>query len=49
MVSQRRDQGSRVSPLVCNFMYDDLLRMDLPTETSIIGFADDALVVCDAY
>ena len=39
-------QGSRVSPLVWNVMYDDFLRMDLPAETSIIGFADDALVVC---
>ena len=29
-------------------MYDDFLRMDLPSGTSIIGFADDALVVCAA-
>ena len=29
-------------------MYDDFLRMDLPAGTSIIGFADDALVVCAA-
>ena len=41
-------QGSRVGPLVWNVMYDDFLRMDLPAGTSIIGFADDALVVCDA-
>ena len=41
-------QGSRVGPLVWNFMYDDFLRMDLPAGTSIIGFADDALVVCAA-
>ena len=39
-------QGSRVDPLVWNVMYDDFLRMDLPAGTSIIGFADDALVVC---
>ena len=39
-------QGSRVGPLVWNVMYDDFLRMDLPARTSIIGFADDALVVC---
>ena len=26
-------------------MYDDFLRIDLPAGTSIIGFADDALVV----
>ena len=29
-------------------MYDDFLRMDLPAGTSIIGFADDAIVVCAA-
>ena len=29
-------------------MCDDFLRMDLPAGTSIIGFADDALVVCAA-
>ena len=37
-------QGSRVGPLVWDVMYDDLLRMDLPAGTSIINFADDALV-----
>ena len=39
-------QGSRVGPLVWNVMYDDFLRMDLPAGTSIIGFTDDALVMC---
>ena len=39
-------QRSQVGPLVWNVMYDDFLRMDLPAGTSIIGFADDALVVC---
>ena len=50
MVSQRREdpQGSRVGSLVWNVMYDDFLRMDLPAGTSIVGFADDALVVCTA-
>ena len=38
-------QWSRVGPLV---IYGDFLRMDLPAGTSIIGFADDALVVCAA-
>ena len=38
----------RVGPLVWNVMYDDFLRMDLPAGTSIIGFADDAPVVCAA-
>ena len=42
------DSSSRVGPLVWNLMYDDFLRMDLPAETSIVGFADDALVVCAA-
>ena len=37
-----------MGPLVWNVMYDDFLRMDLPTGASIIGFADDALVVCAA-
>ena len=41
-------QGSRVGPLIWNVMYDDFLRMDLPAGTSIIGFTDDALVVCAA-
>ena len=39
-------QGSRVGPLIWNVMYDDFLRIDLPARTSIIGSADDALVVC---
>ena len=39
-------QASRVGPLVWNFMYGDFLLMDLPTGTSIIGFADNAIVVC---
>ena len=41
-------QGSWVVLLVWNVMYDDFLRMDLPAGTSIIGFADYALVVCAA-
>ena len=41
-------QGSRVGPLVLNVMYDDFLCMGLLAGTSIIGFADDALVVCAA-
>ena len=40
--------GSRVGPLVWNVMYDDCLHMDLPVGTSVIGFADDALVMCAA-
>ena len=41
-------QGSRVGPLVWDVMYDDYLRMDLPAGTCIVGFADDALVLCAA-
>ena len=29
-------------------MYGDFLHMDLPARTSVIGFADDAFVVCAA-
>ena len=42
-------QGSRVGLLVWNVMYDDFLPMDLPAGTSIIGFADDALVVSQIW
>ena len=41
-------QRSWVGSLVWNVMYDDFLRMDLPAGNSIIGLADDALVVCAA-
>ena len=37
-----------MGPLVWNVVYGDFRRMDLPAGTSIIGFADDALVVCAA-
>ena len=40
--------GCKTSCDVWNVMYNDFLRMDLPAGTSIIGFADDALVVCAA-
>ena len=41
-------QGSHVGPLVWNVIYDDFLRIDLPGGASIIGFADDAFVMCAA-
>ena len=41
-------QGSRVGPFVWNVIYDDFPRIDLPAGKSIIGFADDVLVVCAA-
>ena len=39
-------QELQVGTRIWNVTYDDFLRFDLPAETSIIGFADDALVVC---
>ncbi|CAH2019009.1 unnamed protein product [Acanthoscelides obtectus] len=41
-------QGSRIGPLLWNVMYDDFLRMELPEDTSIVGFADDAIMVSAA-
>lgn len=41
-------QGSRIGPLLWNAMYDNFIEMDLPESTEIIGFADDALIVCAA-
>ena len=51
MVSQRRDDMWRPSRVAggsirLDVMYDDFLHLELPAGTSIIGFADDALVVC---
>ena len=51
MVSQRRDDmwhPSRVAGRSTRLErhVDDILREDLPAGTSIIGFADDTLVVC---
>ena len=41
-------QGSRIGLIVWNAMHEDFLRLELPARTSIIGFVDDALVVCAA-
>ena len=41
-------QGSRVGSIVWNVMYDDFLSLELSAGMSIVGFADDALVVCAA-
>lgn len=41
-------QGSVLGPLLWNLMYDDLLRLDLPEGTTIIGFADDVGIVVEA-
>lgn len=38
-------QGSVVGPLLWNITYDRVLRLQLPREVRLVGFADDTLVV----
>lgn len=38
-------QGSVLGPLLWNIMYDHVLRLSLPREAKIVGFADDIAVV----
>lgn len=38
-------QGSKIGPFIWNVMYDGFQKTDVPQNTVIIGFADDALVV----
>lgn len=38
-------QGSVLSPLLWNIYYDPLLKMDIPTESKIVAYADDVAVV----
>ncbi|XP_068140062.1 uncharacterized protein [Drosophila tropicalis] len=38
-------QGSVLGPLLWNAMYDGILRINLPTECHIVGFADDVALV----
>lgn len=38
-------QGSVLGPLLWNLMYDEVLRLPLPSEVNIIGFADDIAIV----
>ena len=45
---ERAARRSKIPERVWNVMYDNFLGMDVPAGTSIIGFADDALVVCAA-
>jgi len=41
-------QGSVLGPDLWNVLYDDLLRMNLPTDVEIIAFADDVALVATA-
>ncbi|KRG00329.1 uncharacterized protein Dwil_GK27315 [Drosophila willistoni] len=38
-------QGSVIGPTLWNVMYDTVLRLDMPTDTRIVGFADDIAIV----
>jgi len=38
-------QGSVVGPLLWNIAYDRVLRLQLPTGTKILGFADDTMIL----
>ncbi|GBP22495.1 Putative 115 kDa protein in type-1 retrotransposable element R1DM [Eumeta japonica] len=37
--------GSVIRPLLCNIMYDGLLKVPLPTEVKLMAYADDVAVV----
>lgn len=41
-------QGSVIGPDLWNVLYDDLLRMELPTDVELIAFADDVPLVATA-
>ncbi|XP_068148345.1 uncharacterized protein [Drosophila tropicalis] len=38
-------QGSVIGPTLWNVMYDTVLRLDMPTDTRIVGFVDDIAIV----
>lgn len=38
-------QGSVLGPLLWNIMYDGLLKLELPEEATLVGFADDVAMV----
>lgn len=38
-------QGSILGPVLWNLLYDDLFRLNLPEEVTLIGFADDVAMV----
>ena len=39
-------QGSRIGPFLWNKLYDDFLEMELPGKVTLIGFADDTIIIC---
>ena len=41
-------QGSVLGPILWNSMYDRVLRLNLPEEAKIVGFADDIVIVVTA-
>ena len=41
----RVPQGSRLGPYLWNVMYDDILSIEQPRDTQLIGYADDTLIV----
>jgi len=42
-------QGSVLGPALWNIYYDDLLRINLPSGTTLIGFADDVALTAVAH
>ena len=38
-------QGSRLGPFLWNVLYDDILNINLPNNTQLIGYADDTLII----
>jgi len=44
-VSAGVSQGSVLGPLLWNAMYDGVLRLALPLDSHIVGFADDVAIV----
>lgn len=41
-------QGSILGPILWNIFYNSVLTIEVPTGTTIIGFADDTAVICKA-
>ena len=39
-------QGSRIGPYLWNTLYEDFSEMKLPGKVTLIGFADDAIIIC---